>query len=85
MMLKLMEIKSNEIKLTQKQVFKQLGYSDSTFKRYRDDMIIDSPYIGSKNRKKIKNQILRQHNPQVRQQMKILKVMKTLIVVEGTI
>ena len=44
MMLKFMEIKSNEPKLTQKKIPKQLGFSDSTIKRYRDDIDMDSPY-----------------------------------------
>ena len=52
LMLKLMEIKSNEPKLTLKQIFNHLGYSDSTNKRYRDDISMDSPYKGYKNRKK---------------------------------
>ena len=37
MMLNIMEIKSDEPKLTQKQISSQLGYSDTTIKRYRDD------------------------------------------------
>ena len=52
MMLKVMEIKSSEPKLTQKQVCNQLGYSDSTFKRYRDDISMDSPHNRNKYRKK---------------------------------
>ena len=52
MMLKFMEIKSNEPKLTQKQICNQLGKSDSTIKRYRDDIQMGSPYIRKKNRKK---------------------------------
>ena len=44
MMLKFMEIKSNEPRLTQKQICNQLGYSDSTIKRYRDNIQMDSPY-----------------------------------------
>ena len=43
MMLKSEEIKSNERKLTQKQICNQLGYSDKTFKRYRDDISMDIP------------------------------------------
>ena len=43
-MLKFMEVKSNEPKLTQKQICNQLGFSDSTIKRYRDDTSMDSPY-----------------------------------------
>ena len=39
MMLNFMEIKSNEPKQTKKQISKQIGYSDSTIKRYRDSII----------------------------------------------
>ena len=39
-----MEVKFNNPKLTQKQISKQLGFSDSTIKRYRDDIKMDSPY-----------------------------------------
>ena len=52
MMLKIIEIKFNEPRLTQKQISKQLGYSDSTFKRYRDDTNMDSPYSRNKHKKK---------------------------------
>ena len=41
-------------KLTQKQKSKQLGYSDSTNKLYRDDNQMDSAYNTNKYRKKIK-------------------------------
>ena len=51
-MLKIMEIKSNEPKLTQKQICNQSSYSDSTIKRYRDDISMDSPYERNKYRKK---------------------------------
>ena len=51
-MLKFLEIKSNEPKLIQKQICNQLDYSDSTNKRYRDDIIIDSPYRRSKYKKR---------------------------------
>ena len=47
-----MEIKSNEPKLTEKQIFNQLGYSDSTIKRYRDDISMESLYQRNNNRKK---------------------------------
>ena len=47
-----METKSNEPKLTQKQICIQLGYSDSTIKRYTDDIQMDSPYKRNKYRKK---------------------------------
>ena len=51
MMLKLMEIKSNEPRLTQKEISKQLTYSVSTVKRYRDDINMDSPYKRKKYEK----------------------------------
>ena len=44
MMLNFMEIKSNEPKLTQKEISKQLGFADSTSERYSDDNNMDSPY-----------------------------------------
>ena len=40
-MLKLMEIKTNEPKSTQEELCYQLGFSDSTIKRYRDDINMD--------------------------------------------
>ena len=52
MMLKFLEIKCNEPRLTQKQICNQLGYSDSTIKRYRDDISKNSPYKRNKNSKK---------------------------------
>ena len=55
MMLKIMEMQSNEPKLTQKYNSKQLGYSDSTIERYRDDIQMDSPHIRNKSRKTINN------------------------------
>ena len=42
MILKFIQIKSNEPRLTQKQISNQLKFSDSTIKRYRDDNIMDS-------------------------------------------
>ena len=47
-----MEEKYNNPKLTQKQICKQLGFSDSTIKRYRDDIKMDSPYKRSSHKKK---------------------------------
>ena len=44
MMLKFMEIKSSELKSAQKEISKQLGSSDSTIERYRDDVQLDFPY-----------------------------------------
>ena len=47
-----MEAKFNNPKLTQKQICKQLGFSDSTIKRYRDDIKMDSPYRRNNHKKK---------------------------------
>ena len=44
MMLKFMETKSNEPKVTQRYICNKLEISDSTIKRYRDDFNMDSPY-----------------------------------------
>ena len=44
MMLNFMEIRSSNPRMTQNQICKQLGTSDSTIKRYRDDIKMDSPY-----------------------------------------
>ena len=52
-----MVTKTTEPILTQKQFSKQLGYSDSTFKRYRDNNNMESPYI----RKKLKKPLNRKH------------------------
>ena len=58
-MLKLLEMKGNEPKLTQKEISKQIGFSDSSIERYRDDIIMDTPYNRKKKlRGKILNQIL---------------------------
>ena len=43
-MLDFMEIRSNNPRMTQKQICNQLGTSDSTIKRYRNDINMDSPY-----------------------------------------
>ena len=50
-MLDFMEIRSNNPRMTQKQICNQLGTSDSTIKRYRNDINMDSPY----NRNNYKN------------------------------
>ena len=50
-MLDFMEIRSNNRGMTQKQICNQLGFSDSTIKRYRDDIKMNSPY----NRNNYKN------------------------------
>ena len=51
-MSKSMEIKFIEPRLTQEEISKQLGYSDSTVKRYRDDIQMDTPYKRDKYREK---------------------------------
>ena len=43
-MLDFMEIRSNNPRMTQKQICNQLGFSDSTIKRYRNDNNMDNPY-----------------------------------------
>ena len=49
-----MEIRSNNPRMTQKQICNQLGTSDSTIKRYRNDINMDSPY-NRNNYKRKKN------------------------------
>ena len=44
MMLDFVEIRSNNPRMTQKQICSQIGTSDSTIKRYRNDIAMDSPY-----------------------------------------
>ena len=43
-MLDFMDIRSNNPRMTQKQICNQLGFSDSTIKRYRGDIKMDCPY-----------------------------------------
>ena len=52
MMLKVMDIKSDEPRLTRKRISKQLRYCDSTIKRHRADNFMENPYNGGKYRKK---------------------------------
>ena len=52
MMLNFMEIRSNNPRLTQKQICNQLGTSDSTIKRYRNDINMHSPYNRNSHKKK---------------------------------
>ena len=59
-----MEVKSNEPKLTQKLFFKQLGYSDTFIKRYRDDIQRGSPY----NRDKYRKKNMKSNTPETRTQ-----------------
>ena len=50
-MLDFMEIRSNNPRMTQKQICNQLGTSDSTIERYRNDINMDSPYNRNNYRK----------------------------------
>ena len=52
MMLNFMEIRSNNPRMTQNQICRQLGTSDSTIKRYRDDIQMDRPYNRNNYKKK---------------------------------
>ena len=47
-----MEIKSNEPRITLKVISEQLGYSDSTIERYRNDNNMDSRYNRNNYKKK---------------------------------
>ena len=78
-MLKFMAIKSNEPKLTQKQICKQLRNSDSTIKRYRDDIDMDSPYKRNNYKKKQlnKTQILLLLPLRIHRRMKIRNLLQT--------
>ena len=51
-----MEEKYNNPKLTQKQICNQLGVTDRTIRRYRDDIKMDSPYRINNNKKKTPKQ-----------------------------
>ena len=46
-----MEEKYNNPKLTQKEICNQLGFTDRTIRRYRDDIKMDSPYRMNDNKK----------------------------------
>ena len=52
-----MEEKFNNPRLSQKQICKQLGFSDSTIKRYRADIKMDSPYRRNNHKKKKPEQL----------------------------
>ena len=47
-----MEEKYNNPKLTQKEICNQLGLTDRTIRRYRDDIKMDSPYRINNHKKK---------------------------------
>ena len=51
-----MEEKYNNPRLTQKEICNQLGVTDRTIRRYREDIKMDSPYRSSNNKKKKPNQ-----------------------------
>ena len=51
-----MEEKYNNPKLTQKEICEKLRFSDSTIKRYRDDIQMDSPYRRNNHKKKTPKQ-----------------------------
>ena len=53
-----MEEKYNNPKLTQKEICNQLGFTDRTIRRYRDDIKMDSPYRINNNKKKKPKQSL---------------------------
>ena len=52
-----MEERYNNPKLSQKQICKHLGFSDSTIKRYRDDIKMDTPYRRNNHKKKKPKQL----------------------------
>ena len=51
-----MEEKYNILKLTQKEICNQLGFTDRTIRRYRDDIKMDSPYRINNSKKKTPKQ-----------------------------
>ena len=55
LMCRFLETKSNNPKLTQKEIAKQIGFSDSTLSRYRKDINLMSPYEAINPRKNVKN------------------------------
>ena len=46
-----MEEKYNNPRLTQKEICNQLGFTDRTIRRYRDDIKMDSPYSKNNHKK----------------------------------
>ena len=64
-MLDFMEIRSNNRRMTQKEICKQLGFSDSTIKRYRNDINMDSPYNRNNYKKKKTPDITTENNKTV--------------------
>ena len=55
-MLDFMAIRSNDPRMTQKQICKELKISDSSIKRIRNEIEMDSPYRRNDNKKKKPNQ-----------------------------
>ena len=53
-MFRFMEIKSIISRLTKKQKATELNYSDSTYERFRNDIIIQSPCRSDDSKKKLK-------------------------------
>ena len=51
-----MEEKYNNLKLTQKEICNQIGFTDRTIRRYRDDIKMDSPYRINNHEKKTPKQ-----------------------------
>ena len=49
---KLWEINTNNPNYTRNSLAKELGCSDSTFKKHRNDLYMDSSYIRNKKKKK---------------------------------
>ena len=74
MLFKYMEKKSDESKLTQKQICIQLGFLESTIERYRDDIIMDSPYNRKKHRKKNNKSNSSINQTPTRSKIEILKI-----------
>ena len=51
-MFNFMEIETNNPKLTQKQLPKEMGVSDWTIKRYKNDINMDNPYNRNNTKRK---------------------------------
>ena len=71
-----MEKKSNEPKLTQKQISKQLAFSCSTIQLHRDDVKWIGPIIERKTGRKLINQINQKLKSKLIQQVKTIKILK---------
>ena len=71
MMLKTMEMKSIEPKLTQKLIGKQIGFTVSTDKRLKQFLNVDSHYNRSEYKKK-KNQTIQKLKPTPKKRTEII-------------